>query len=187
MLQVKVSTISMLRLMNGLLATTADGDSHDGPQPTITADQPSNDATTSTAKEDTEMKDASSPVEAASAANDTAVAVTNGTPSASAKKASNGSARKKSVGVPEHRSKKLNRKKSKPTLHLNCTPGELYLARLKGHAPWPSIIADEDMLPTTILKTRPVTTALPDGTFRRPEYADGGKRAFERTYPIMFL
>ncbi|MCJ1306526.1 hypothetical protein MMC25_000169 [Agyrium rufum] len=105
------------------------------------------------------------------------------------KKAINGSAssKKKSSGVPEHKSKKLNRKKSKPALRLDVKPGELYLARMKGHPPWPSIICDEDMLPQTLLSSRPVTTAMPDGSYRRPEYADGGKRVYERTYPIMFL
>jgi hypothetical protein len=177
----------MLRLIDVLLATTAGGDSHGGPRPTTASEQPSNNAPAGSAQKDTEAKGAGSPAEAGSAAKDAAAAVANGTPSASAKKTSSGPARKKSIGVPEHRSKKLNRKKSKPTLRLHCKPGELYLARLKGHAPWPSIIADEDMLPTTILNTRPITAALPDGTYKRPEYADGGKRAFERTFPIMFL
>ncbi|KAL9036070.1 MAG: hypothetical protein Q9214_006298, partial [Letrouitia sp. 1 TL-2023] len=35
--------------------------------------------------------------------------------------------------------------------------------------------------------TRPVTTRLPDGSFKKPEYEDGGKRAYERTFPIMFF
>ena len=110
----------------------------------------------------------------------------NGTP-ASSKKALNGSAKKKSAAVPEHKSKKLNRKKSKTTLHLNATPGDLYLARWKGAQPWPSVICDEEMLPSSLLKTRPVTTAQPDGTFKKPEYEPGGKREHERTFPIMFL
>jgi hypothetical protein len=110
----------------------------------------------------------------------------NGTP-ASSKKTSSGSTKKKSAGVPEHKTKKLNRKKSRPTLRLDAKPGELYLARMKGHPPWPSIICDEEMLPQRLLKHRPVTTAQPDGTYKKPEYADGGKRAYERTFPIMFL
>lgn len=110
----------------------------------------------------------------------------NGTPGTS-KKASNGSSKKKSSVIPEHKSKKLNRKKSKPALRMDAKPGEMYLARLKGHQPWPSIICSEDMLPDVLLNSRPITTAQPDGTFKKPEYADGGKRAYERTFPVMFL
>ena len=110
----------------------------------------------------------------------------NGTP-ASAKKASNGSAKKKGNSVPEHKVKKLNRKKSRPLTNLDCKPGEYYLARLKGHPPWPSIICDEEMLPESLVSSRPVTTPLPDGTFRKADYGPGGKRAHERTFPIMFL
>jgi hypothetical protein len=110
-----------------------------------------------------------------------------GTP-ASSKKATNGSAKKKSAGVPEHKSKKLNKKKSKPQItQLDAEPGEYYLARMKGHPAWPSVICDEEMLPQSLLDTRPVTTKQPDGTFKKPEYAEGGKRAYERTFPIMFL
>jgi len=110
----------------------------------------------------------------------------NGTPSTS-KKANNGSSKKKSSVIPEHKSKKLNRKKSRPALRLDAKPGEMYLARLKGHQPWPSIICSEDMLPNVLLNSRPITTAQPDGTFKKPEYADGGKRAHERTFPVIFL
>lgn len=110
----------------------------------------------------------------------------NGTPGTS-KKANNGSSKKKSSVIPEHKSKKLNRKKSRPALRLDVMPGEMYLARLKGHQPWPSIICSEDMLPDVLLNSRPITTAQPDGTFKKPEYADGGKRAYERTFPVMFL
>lgn len=107
---------------------------------------------------------------------------------ASIKKAANGSTKKKSAGVPEHKTKKLNKKKSQPKLtHLDAEPGDLFLARMKGHPQWPSIIADEEMLPQSLIDTRPVTTKLPDGTFKKPEYGDGGKRAFERTFPVMFL
>lgn len=111
---------------------------------------------------------------------------TNGTP-ASSKKASSGSAKKKGSSVPEHKSKKLNRKKSKLLTHLDAKAGEYYLARMKGHPPWPSVICDEEMLPESLVSTRPVTTPLPDGSFRKAEYAPGGKRAHERTFPIMFL
>ena len=126
----------------------------------------------------------------APAEGDSQTAVTNGapvTPASKRKSTTNGSSKKKSSGVPEHKTKKLNRKKSKADLHLNCQPGELYLARMKGHPPWPSVICDNPMLPQSLIKTRPVTTAQEDGTFKKPEYADGGKRAHERTFPIMFL
>lgn len=107
----------------------------------------------------------------------------NGTP-ASSKKQANG---KRNRGVPEHKTKKLNKKKSslKPT-QLDAQPGQYYFARLKSYPPWPSIICDEEMLPTSLLSTRPVTTKQIDGTYKEA-YADGGKRAYERTFPIMFL
>ena len=136
-------------------------------------------ATTDAANEDQEDKD----TEMDNAGPASTAAPT--TP-ATGKKASTGSAKKKG-GVPEHKSKKLNKKKSKPALRLDVQPGELYLARMKGHPPWPSIVCDEEMLPESLTTTRPVTTALPDGTYKKPEYADGGKRAYERTFPIMFL
>ena len=115
------------------------------------------------------------------------VAPTNGTPATSKRVSTGGSSRKKSSAVPEHKSKKLNKKKSRPLTNLNAQPGEYYIARMKGHPPWPSVICDEDMLPQSLLTTRPVTAALEDGTFKRADYADGGKRAHERTFPIMFL
>lgn len=111
---------------------------------------------------------------------------TNGTP-ASSKKAKAGPAKKKGSAIPEHKSKKLNKKKSRPMTNLDARPGEYYFARMKGHPPWPSIICDEEMLPRSLIDSRPVTTKLPDGTYKKPEYADGGKRAYERTFPIMFL
>lgn len=107
--------------------------------------------------------------------------VTNGTP-ASGKKAK----RKSSSGVPEHRSRKINRKKSQALTHIHAKAGEHYLARLKGHRPWPSVIADEEMLPQALLATRGVSAMRADGTYRE-DYADGGKRVNERTFPVMFL
>lgn len=89
-------------------------------------------------------------------------------------------------GVPEHKSKKLNKKKSMPTLRLDCKPGDLYWARLKGYPPWPAVICDEEMLPELLLATRPVSTARPDGSVR-DDFEEGGKNAKERTFPIMFL
>ncbi|KAF2217777.1 hypothetical protein CERZMDRAFT_80456 [Cercospora zeae-maydis SCOH1-5] len=110
--------------------------------------------------------------------------------SASAEPASDGTPKdkkKKPVGgVPEHKNKKLGRKKSMITLRLDCKPGEYYWARLKGYPPWPAIVCDEEMLPESLLATRPVSTARPDGSLR-DDFKEGGKNAKERTFPIMFL
>jgi len=94
--------------------------------------------------------------------------------------------RKSTGGVPEHKAKKLNKKKSMPNLNLECKPGDYYWARLKGYPPWPSIICDEAMLPESLLASRPVSTARPDGTLR-DDFKEGGKNAKERTFPVMFL
>lgn len=93
---------------------------------------------------------------------------------------------KSGSGVPEHKAKKANKKKAAPTLHLDCKPGEFYWARLKGYPPWPSVICDEAMLPESLLATRPVSTARPDGSIR-DDFKEGGKNAKERTFPIMFM
>lgn len=129
------------------------------------------------------MKEAAEPApEALNTSQDDALNEANGTP---AKRGSNG--RKKSGGVPEHKSKKLNKKKSMPKMtHLDAKPGEYYFARLKSYPPWPSIICDEDMLPESLLTTRPITTKKSDGTYNEA-YADGGKKVTDRTFPIMFL
>lgn len=104
----------------------------------------------------------------------------------SSKRPQNGK-RKSTGGVPEHKTKKVNKKKSLPKItHLDAQPGEYYFARLKSYPPWPAIICDEGMLPHSLLSTRPVTTKQADGTYKEA-YADGGKRVHERTFPIMFL
>lgn len=96
-------------------------------------------------------------------------------------------ARRKSGGVPEHKGKKLNRKASKAKMtHIDAKPGDYFMARLKGYPPWPAIICDESMLPSTLLKTRPVTAAGPDGSYRA-DYEDGGSKAKDRTFPVMYL
>ena len=133
------------------------------------------------------MKDAGDAGEAATTVPSSAAPPMNGTPSVTKRASMGGSSKKKSSAVPEHKSKKLNKKKSKPLTNLDAKPGQYYIARMKGHPPWPSIICDEEMLPPSLLNTRPVTAQLPDGSFKKPEYADGGKRAYERTFPIMFL
>ena len=136
------------------------------------------------------MKDAGgdgAPELAHASASDAAApeAATTDSPSQS-KRPGNGK-RKSTGGVPEHKNKKLNKKKSIAKItHLDAEPGQYYFARLKSYPPWPSVICDEAMLPTSLLSTRPVTTKQLDGTYKEP-YADGGKRAHERTFPIMFL
>jgi hypothetical protein len=145
--------------------------------------QPSQPATSTlavTTNDDAAMKD-----DAAPAAN-VEEQEANGTPATSAKKQSNGK-RKSTGGIPEPKSKKLNKKKSVQKItHLDAQPGDYYFARLKSYPPWPSIICEEDMLPQSLITTRPVTTKQQDGTYRA-DYADGGKKVHERTYPIMFL
>jgi hypothetical protein len=136
---------------------------------------------------DTETKDTEEAGDPAQAESASATPATNGTPRLAKRASVGGSSKKKSSAVPEHKSKKLNKKKSKPLTNLNAQPGQYYIARMKGHPPWPSIVCDEDMLPNSLLTTRPVTAQLPNGSFKKPEYADGGKRAYERTFPIMFL
>ncbi|KAI0842059.1 hypothetical protein F5Y06DRAFT_167017 [Hypoxylon sp. FL0890] len=94
-------------------------------------------------------------------------------------------ARRKSAGTAQ--TKKLNKKQSKAKiLHVDAKPGEHYFAKLKGFPPWPVIIADESMLPASMLNSRPVTAARPDGTYRE-DFADGGKRIADRTFPVMYL
>ncbi|KAL9104484.1 MAG: hypothetical protein Q9163_000577 [Psora crenata] len=137
---------------------------------------------------DGEMKDVEETDEAAEGVPEAyeVYSATNGTPAARKRASTTASSKKKTSAVPEHK-KKLNKKKSKPLTNLNAQPGEYFFARMKGHPPWPSVICDEEMLPQSLLTTRPVTAALPDGSFKKAEYADGGKRAYERTFPVMFL
>jgi hypothetical protein len=99
-----------------------------------------------------------------------------------------GKARRKS-GVPDHvkGGKKLNKKGSKAKiLHIDAKPGDHFFAKLKGFPPWPVVVSEEDMLPQTMISSRPVTAARPDGTYRE-DFADGGKRIADRTFPVMYL
>lgn len=147
-------------------------------QPTPT---PSTQDKPATTQEDAEMTDNikpadSAPVEDASA--DPQVG-----DSASADKSK---ARRKSGGVPEHK-KKLNKKASKAKMtHTDAKPGDYFFVRLKGYPLWPAIVCDETMLPTTLLKNRPVTAARPDGSYRA-DYEDGGNKVKDRTFPVMYL
>lgn len=94
---------------------------------------------------------------------------------------------RKSIGGGEARGKKLSKKASRArVLHLDAKPGEYYFVKLKGHPQWPVIICDEDMLPASLLKTRPVTAKRADGTYRE-DFADGGKKVADRTFPVMYL
>ncbi|KAA8642252.1 PWWP domain protein [Aspergillus tanneri] len=148
-------------------------------QPTeAPTDEPNAPAESTDAKESTEAAAAPAELEAAPARD------TNGAPGSTKK---SGSSKRKSTGTaPEHKSK-LSRKKSQVRItHLNAKPGEYYLARLRSYPPWPSIVCDEEMLPQSLLSSRPVSAQRPDGTYR-DDYADGGKRAHERTFPIMFF
>jgi hypothetical protein len=95
--------------------------------------------------------------------------------------------RRKSAGVPEHKTKKPNKKASKAKLsHIDAKPGEHYYIKLKGYPLWPGIICDESMLPTSLISTRPVTAARSDGSYRA-DYEDGGKNVHDRTFPVMYL
>ncbi|KAI5277011.1 hypothetical protein E4T47_00226 [Aureobasidium subglaciale] len=94
--------------------------------------------------------------------------------------------RKSTSGVPEHKSKKLNKKKSLAQLNLDIKAGDYYWARLKGYPPWPSVVCDEDMLPEILLGSRPVSAKRADGSYRE-DFEDEGKNARDRTYPVMFL
>lgn len=95
--------------------------------------------------------------------------------------------RKSTAGADSAKGKKLNRKGSKAAiLHIDAKPGEHYFIKLKGFPQWPCIICDEDMLPHALLKTRPVSAARTDGSYRE-DFADGGKRVHDRTFPIMYL
>lgn len=96
-------------------------------------------------------------------------------------------ARRKSGGVPEHKTKKLNRKASKAKMtHIDAKAGDHFFARLKGFPPWPAIICDESMLPEALLNSRPVTAIQPDGQWKEG-YRDGDKKVNERVFPIMYL
>ena len=95
--------------------------------------------------------------------------------------------RRKSGGVPEHKNKKLNKKASRARMtHTDAKPGDYFMIRLKGYPLWPGIVCDESMLPNTLLKSRPVTAARPDGSYRE-DYADGGPKINDRTFPVMYL
>jgi hypothetical protein len=47
-------------------------------------------------------------------------------------------------------------------------------------------LGDEEMLPESLLASRPVSTTRADGSLR-DDFKEGGKNAKERTFPVMFL
>ncbi|KAM7222340.1 PWWP domain containing protein, partial [Rhypophila decipiens] len=133
---------------------------------------------------DVEMTD-DAPAPAAGAAPTEAAAATATDAPASATTPAN--KKRKSVGGSEAKGKKLNKKQSKARiLHLDAKPGDHYFVKLKGFPQWPVIICDEDMLPQSLIKSRPVTAKRADGSYRE-DFADGGKKAHERTFPVMYL
>ncbi|KAI9669320.1 MAG: hypothetical protein M1831_000356 [Alyxoria varia] len=147
-------------------------------------DQAADDATAA----QTESKDddkAGTPTEAKPLANEEASKDESPAAGGSSAKRANNSKRRSSAGVPEHKNKKLNKKKSK-ILQLSAEPGDVYWAHTKGSPAWPCVICDEEMLPETLLASRPVTAKRPDGTYRE-DVEDDGKNVRERTYAVMFL
>lgn len=130
------------------------------------------------------MKDAAPPSDAVAAPIEPAESATAQTPASAAKSKT---PRRKSGGVPEHKGKKLNKKASVAKMtHIDAQPGDYFYVRLKGYPLWPAIVCDENMLPSTLTKTRPVTAARSDGTYRE-DYEDGGPKAKDRTFPVMYL
>lgn len=145
--------------------------------------QPSSDPPPEMKSEDAETKpDADSNEAPAQSFARGTVTATNGTP-ASAKKGK----RKSVSGVPEHKTKKLQKKKSQVGLsHIDAQPGDYFLVKIKGYPPWPAVVADDVMLPGALLSSRPITAKRPDGSWNEP-YRDGGKKVAERSFPVMYM
>lgn len=145
------------------------------------------DATTAPSEEapkedNTDQAEASAP---AASGDDAADAATSATPNASKNKTP--ARRKSTAGADSAKGKKLNKKGSRAAiLHIDAKPGDHYFIKLKGFPQWPCVICDEDMLPHALIKSRPVSAARPDGEYRE-DFADGGKRAQDRSFPIMYL
>jgi len=136
------------------------------------------------------MKDAepsSAPTEGAKAAQpeEAAAATAAGDETATPTKSSKDKSRRKSTGTPGI--KNLKKKGSMARiLHLDCQPGDHYFVKTKGYTKWPAIISDDEMLPQQLIKSRPVTAKREDGSYRE-DFAEGGKRVADRTYPVMYL
>ncbi|KAF2835482.1 hypothetical protein M501DRAFT_941806 [Patellaria atrata CBS 101060] len=96
-------------------------------------------------------------------------------------------AKRRSSGIPEHKTKKpIGKKKSMQNLNIDVQPGEYWFAKMKGYPQWPCVICDEEMLPETLLKNRPVSAKRVDGTYRE-DFDVGGKNVRDRKFPVMFL
>ncbi|KAI0022190.1 hypothetical protein F4780DRAFT_206470 [Xylariomycetidae sp. FL0641] len=121
--------------------------------------------------------------EAAGSAEGAAPEAENATPAGDKSKG-----RRKSTGnTGSAKGKKLNKKASKAKItHIDAKPGDHFFAKLKGFPPWPVVVCSEDMLESNMLNSRPVTAARPDGTYR-DDFADGGRRVADRTFPVMYL
>jgi hypothetical protein len=146
------------------------------PSSDITQDKPA------PLQEDVEMADSTMPDDIGPAA-DGSAEPTADTPASAGK----GKARRKSGGIPEHKGKKLNKKASKAKMtHSDAKPGDYFYVRLKGYPLWPAIVCDESMLPNTLIKSRPVTAARPDGSYRA-DFEDGGPKVKDRSFPVMYL
>jgi PWWP domain len=142
----------------------------------VTQDKPAN------SHEDIEMADTPKPDDIAPTA-DGSAEPTADTPASAGKS----KARRKSGGIPEHKGKKLNKKASKAKMnHSDAKPGDYFYVRLKGYPLWPAIVCDESMLPNTLIKSRPVTAARPDGSYRA-DFEDGGPKVKDRSFPVMYL
>lgn len=150
--------------------------------------KPTEDAKEGSADKEKDEKAPDEDVEMADAADTTAAdpdqSAVEGATKTPSKSSSNN--RRKSGGGASNR-KSLSKKASKARItHLGAQPGDHFLVKLKGFPEWPAIICDESMLPQALLTTRPVTAARPDGTYVE-NYADGGKRVNDRTFPVMYL
>lgn len=158
-------------------------------EPSKPADEPNQAATEHKPEEKSEEKPSAEGDSEMPDAPETAVAEGEQTTGAVAEKTpltNNKTNRRKSAGGGNNR-KSLNKKASKAKItHLDVQPGDHFTVKLKGYPEWPAIIADDTMLPPPILNTRPVTAKRADGTYAEA-YADGGKRAQDRNYPVMFL
>lgn len=152
-------------------------------KPAPTTNSPGEDAKSAEKEADPEAKATGTAEGAVSGAT---VVAPDGDEAASSAKKGKDNKRRSSTGIPEHKGKKLNKKKSMPQLQLNAQPGDYYWARMKGYPPWPAIVCDEEMLPESLLSTRPVTAMRTDGSYRE-DFQDGGKNARDRTYAVMYL
>ncbi|PMD25162.1 hypothetical protein NA56DRAFT_473079 [Hyaloscypha hepaticicola] len=133
-------------------------------------------------REDVEMADSTKLDDTVPTADGSAES-TNDTPASAGKE----KPRRKSGGIPEHKGKKLNKKASKAKMtHSDAKPGDYFYVRLKGYPLWPAIVCDESMLPNTLIKSRPVTAARPDGSYRA-DFEDGGPKVKDRSFPVMYL